>query len=59
MIIWQVNWDKYDHNHKLFVLAKSRYVNGKTTKSSSIVTFDYANGVKGRGSYYFYLEIIK
>ena len=57
MIVWQVNATAWDSNHKLFVIANSSSVKGRSKKSKSVVTLDWA---KQRPTlYYFYIELIK
>lgn len=57
MIIWQINATQWDSNHKMFVIAPSSIQKGRTKKSKSIVTWEWASAK--RNMYYFYLELIK
>lgn len=57
MLIWQVNANQYDSNHMYFVVAESTNTHGRTKKSKSIVTWDWAKSKPNM--FYFYLEIIK
>ena len=44
MLIWQVDLSSDNNNHRKFIIAKDRSMDGRSNTSNSIVSFNFAFG---------------